>query len=92
MPTNTKNTSPATKQDVKNIVLEVLGGFWEQFLLPELQKKADKTDIVQLDIKLSAEINQNRRLIHGLQLDTPTMKEFKTLDKRVTRLENQLLN
>lgn len=48
--------SPATKQDVKQIVLDVMADFWEQFLLPELQKKADKTDIEMINIKLSSNL------------------------------------
>ena len=81
-----------SKPVTQKVLLNTLVDFWEQIAYPMIDKKSDKVDIEKLEIKLSSEIKHNRRLIRGLQLDTPTMEEFKKLDKRVSRLESRAFN
>ena len=92
-----KTIKPLTQADLDHSLNKFWTKIWEEILSPAFEMLSEKIDKVDLKIdhtktELKAEIKENRRLIHDLQIDTPTRAEFNRLKKRVDHLESPTLN
>jgi len=79
------------KKDIKNIVMEALGEFFETALLPTF---ATKNDLVKLtkrfdefQAKSEGSFSDLGRQIRDVSLDTPTRREFNKHEVRIAALE-----
>lgn len=81
---------PLTKSDAAVVLNKFWEKVWKEVLSPSFDMLSDKIDNHHIEIK--AEIKENRRLIHDLQIDTPTRIEFDRLKKRVDSFKNTTSN
>jgi hypothetical protein len=86
------DSKPVTQKVLVNTLMSTLMEFWEQVVMPELDKKADKSDIESFRVETNAHLRDIDRKLIDQELDTPTKGEFNRLARRVERIEKQIQN
>jgi hypothetical protein len=80
------------KPVTQKVLMNTLMDFWEQVMVPELDKKADKSDIESFRAETNAHLRDIDRKLIDQEMDTPTKSEFNRLVRRVERIEKQMQN
>jgi hypothetical protein len=80
------------KPVTQKVLMDTLMDFWEQVMVPELDKKADKSDIESFRAETNAHLRDIDRKLIDQEMDTPTKSEFNRLVRRVERIEKQMQN
>jgi hypothetical protein len=80
------------KPVTQKVLMDTLMDFWEQVMIPELDKKAGVKDLQRLETKMDNGFREVNRRLSDQEMDTPTKSEFNRLVRRVERIEKQMQN